>query len=75
MVKCLAQEHSVMAGDSNPHSADQKQQSLKSVLLTAWPRHFHLNGLSSIHPQDRRAIIWQTYQSLVSQNYTEKPYC
>ena len=27
--------------DSNPHSADQKYQSLNSVLLTAPPRHFH----------------------------------
>ena len=26
---------------SNPHSAEQKHQSLNSVLLTARPRHFH----------------------------------
>ena len=28
-------------GDSNPHYADQKHQSLNSVLLTARPWHFH----------------------------------
>jgi hypothetical protein len=28
------------AGDSNPHSADQKRQSLNLLLLTARPRHF-----------------------------------
>ena len=33
---------SVTAGDSNPHSADQKHQNLKSVLLTARPWHFHM---------------------------------
>ena len=33
MVKCL-KDTSVTAGDSNPHSADQKHQSLNSVLLT-----------------------------------------
>ena len=32
---------SVEAGDLNPHSADEKHQSLNSVLLTAWPQHFH----------------------------------
>ena len=30
---------SVTAGDSNQHSAEQKHQSLSSVLLTARPRH------------------------------------
>ena len=37
----LLKDTSVTAGDSNPHSADQKHQSLNSVLLTARPRHFH----------------------------------
>ena len=34
MVMCL-KDTSVTAGDSNPHSADQKHQGLNSVLLTA----------------------------------------
>ena len=37
----LLKDTCVMAWDSNPHSADQKHQSLNSVLLTARPRHFH----------------------------------
>ena len=39
----LLKDTSVTAGDSNPHSADQKHQSLNSVLLTARPRHFHFS--------------------------------
>ena len=37
----LLKNTSVMAGDSNPLSADQKHLSLNSVLFTAQPRHFH----------------------------------
>ena len=41
MVKCLAfEDTSVTAGVSNPHSANQKHQSLNSVVFTVWPRHF-----------------------------------
>ena len=36
----LLKDTSVMAGDSNPHSADQKHQSLNLMLLTARPWHF-----------------------------------
>ena len=39
----LLKDTSVTAGDLNPHSADQKHQSLNSVLLTARPRHFQQN--------------------------------
>ena len=35
----LLKDTSVTDGDSNPHSADQKHQSLNSVLLTSRPRH------------------------------------
>ena len=38
----LLKDTSVTAGDSNTHSADQKHQRLNLVLLTAWPRHFHI---------------------------------
>ena len=38
----LLKDTNVTAEDSNPHSADQKHQSLSSVLLTARPRNFHL---------------------------------
>ena len=40
----LLKNTSVTAGDSNPHSADQKHQSLNAVLLTAQPRHFQLRA-------------------------------
>ena len=41
----LLMDTSVSAGhDSNLHSADQKHQSLNSMLLTARPRHFHTVG-------------------------------
>ena len=39
IVKCLAQGHKCHDRDSNPHSAEQNQQSLNSVLLSALPRH------------------------------------
>ena len=39
MVKCLAQGHNCHDRDLNPHSAEQNQQSLSSVLLSAQPRH------------------------------------
>ena len=42
MISVLRKDISVTAGDSNTHSADQKHQSLNSVLLTARPQHFHL---------------------------------
>ena len=45
MVKCLAKGHSVTAGDSDPHSADQKNQSLNPKLLTARPQHFPFSML------------------------------
>ena len=38
---------SVTTGDSNPHSADHKHQSLNSVLLTAWPRHLRYRSIYS----------------------------
>ena len=43
----LLKDTSVTAGDSNPHSADQKHQSLSSGLLTARPRYFHKIKYSS----------------------------
>ena len=58
MVKCLAQGHSVTAGDSNPHSADQKHQSLNSVLLTARPRHFH-NAIIKKRPSFYELLLKQ----------------
>ena len=40
----LLKDTSVTAGESNPHSADQKHQSLNSVLLTAlFPQYFVLH--------------------------------
>ena len=39
MVKCLARGHKCHDLDSNPHSTEQKHQSLSSVLLSARPRH------------------------------------
>ena len=38
----LLKDPSVTTGDSNPHSSDQKHQSLNLVLLTARPWHFHI---------------------------------
>ena len=43
MVKSHAHRHKCHNWDSNPHSAQQKHQSLNSELLTARPRHFHDN--------------------------------
>ena len=39
IVKCLAQGHKCHTGDSNPLSAEQNQQSLNSVVLSARPQH------------------------------------
>ena len=39
IVKCLAQGHKCHNQDSNPHSAEQNQQSLNSELLSTRPRH------------------------------------
>ncbi len=41
MVKCLAEGQKCPDRDSNPHSADQKHQSLSPVILSARPRHAH----------------------------------
>ncbi len=38
MVKCLSEGHKCHDRDSNPHSADQKHQSLSSVFVSARPR-------------------------------------
>ena len=43
----LLKNTSVTAGDLNPHSADQKHQSLNSVILTARPGHFHIFSFHS----------------------------
>ena len=55
MVKCLLKEKSVTAGDSNSHSADQKHQSLNSVLVIAWPGHFH--ACKGIHASGRNVLL------------------
>ena len=39
IAKCLAQEHKYHDQDLNPHSAEQKHESLSSVLLSPQPRH------------------------------------
>ena len=44
----LLKDSRVTAGDSNPPSADQKHQSLNSVLLTARPQHFHTQTKTNI---------------------------
>ena len=54
----LLKDTSVSAGDSNPHSVDQKHQSLNLVLLTTRPRHFQ-NSLFSLAPN--LSIPWLTY--------------
>ncbi len=39
IIKCLALGHKCQDWDLNPHSADQKHQSLSPVYLSARPRH------------------------------------
>ncbi len=38
-IKFHAKGHKCQDRDSNPHSADQKHQSLSPVRLTSWPQH------------------------------------
>ena len=53
----LLNDTSITAGDSNPHSADQKHQSLNSVLLiTARPRHFHCTRMTVVSRSGRSAV-------------------
>ena len=52
----LLKDTSVTVGDSNPHSADQKHQSLNPVLLTARPQHFKRHCLTNDSPVAKVAL-------------------
>ena len=63
---------------SNPHSAEQKHQSLNSVLLTARPRHFHqfvtimiiiLQGVSLCVYTDPLKGLWSKIEKRKNNNY------